>query len=334
MKDRIVIVGNSSIDNVITSDGVFHQSVCGGNCFHAAMAAGILSDKVSIITNIPNNYPEGNIVALEKHGVDVSCIRRKEKEVFLTELFVYEKNGDRKDGIFVNMTKNIDGQKLSENEVLKMITSDKSDSYTYNDFHVEYAPSIESISPDWNIRSLHLAPTTFSSFLSFLSLDVPIKTVDPGRFLIGMNYEDIIDIIKKTTVFIPSKKEMSYIFPQRDIVSSVVQLVRDSNRSIVCKIGHDGCILMSPNDYKCFHVGIYPEKEIVNLTGAGDSFCGALNAALVKGFSLLDSARIASVVAAKAIETVSAVDRNKIDWTFVSSEFKKVPYKEVDVEYC
>ncbi len=329
MKERIVFAGNSSIDNVITSDGVFHQGVCGGNCFHASMAASILSDKVAILANIPGNYPESNAEALRKQGIDTACLVRRDKAVAWNELFAYQENGDRIDGIFVDLDHDLDGKVLSRGEIDALIGSSRNDYYTYNDFRLEYPPVKEMLPSGWDIKAIHLAPAPLSSHLGFLSLDIPLKTLDPGKYLIGMPYADVLDLIRRTTVFIPSRKEMKWIFPDLDIVSSVQKLADDTGSSIVCKNGHDGCIVLDSHDGKCYRVGIYPEECIMNLTGAGDSFCGGLCSAMSIGYPLLDAARIATVIASKAIEVVSATDRNRVDSGFVLSAYADVSFEEV-----
>ncbi len=105
---------------------------------------------------------------------------------------------------------------------------------------------------------------------------------------------------------------MNYIFPQKDIIESTIKLGRDCNTHIVCKNGKDGCYVYDYKEDNCYAISTYPEKEIQNLTGAGDSFCGALNASLTLGYSLVDASRMGAVVSAKAIESISATERNKI----------------------
>ena len=84
---HIVIMGNCSIDNIIKADGTYHQHVCGGNSFHAAMAAGIIANNVSILVNVPENFPQRFIDDLNQHGIDTSLIKRREKSVIWEELF-------------------------------------------------------------------------------------------------------------------------------------------------------------------------------------------------------------------------------------------------------
>lgn len=326
---KILVIGNSSIDNVLKADNIFHQSISGGNSFHASMAAGIISQHVAILTNIPANYPKRYIDQLHDHGIDISLLSIKKTPVEWEELFVYQENGDRSDGIFINIHTDMDKKELTEDQVRELLDSARTDVYSYQDFRQEYVPDIETIPNDWDIASVHLAPTSLSVHEQVLAMDIPIKTLDPGKYLLELTYEQIKALVSKTTVFAPSKKEMHYIFPQENIIEATIKLGKDCNTHIICKNGKDGCYVYDNTEGNCYVVGTYPENEIQNLTGAGDSFCGALNASLTEGYSLIDAARMATVVSAKAIETISATDRNKINFEFVKKEFTNVLFRKV-----
>ena len=124
MINKSIFAGNSSIDNVITSDGVFHQNTCGGNCFHAAMAARILSEenRVAILSSVPENFPESIITSLNEHGIDTSLITHESEKVEWNELFVYGADGERRDGIFISLRSDLDGKVLSADEKKRLLS--------------------------------------------------------------------------------------------------------------------------------------------------------------------------------------------------------------------
>ncbi len=198
MKDRnILVIGNSSIDNVLKADNIFHQSISGGNSFHASMAAGIISKNVAILTNVPANYPKTYLNQLRKHGIDISFLSIKNINVEWEELFVYQENGDRSDGMYINLQTDMDGKELTENQVKALLESARSDVYSYQDFRQEHVPDIESIPNNWDITSVHLAPTSLSVHEKVLSMDIPIKTLDPGRYLLELDYDEIKALVSK-----------------------------------------------------------------------------------------------------------------------------------------
>lgn len=328
-KERVVVVGNSSIDSILTKESIFYKNVCGGNCFHASMAASVITDNVAIVTNIPYNYPEENIAKLKTNGIDTSLIKRRKESVECEELFIYKENGDRTDGLFINPHNYVNEKRLNREEIEALVNLASNDSYSYKDFRLQYEPCIDSFPSEWKIASVHIAPTTLVYSLKILNMDIPIITLDPGKYIQSMEYEKIKDMVKKSTVFCPSKKEMEWIFSKYTISESVLKLGKDTNTNIVCKNGGDGCLVYLREKKKVFKLSSFPTTKIKNLTGAGDSFCGALNASLYKGYSVLDSVCMATIVASSAIESISALDRNKIDISYILKNYKKIKIEEV-----
>lgn len=322
-----LVVGNSSLDNIVLSNGTFLRGVCGGNSFHAAMAASILSKDVAVLTAIPSNYPSIHLDRLSSRGVDVSMVKKCPKAVECEELFVYERNGDRRDNVFLdyNVLDALPLQ-LGLKEVDRLLSLD-CHGYSFKEFHDEFKPEFMDIPASWRLSSVHLAPTSLSVHKAFLGMNLGVVTLDPGRYLIGMPYEEVVDMVSRTMVFAPSRKEMSYIFPNIGLVDAVKRLGSDCGTNIVCKNGGDGSIVYDSSCGAVSSVGVFPSNP-VDFTGAGDSFCGALNVCLAKGIALVDAVRMATVVAAKAIETVGATQRDRIDSDFVEGHYMEVSVKK------
>lgn len=323
MIEKNLIVGNSSIDNVIFPDGTFYRGICGGNGFHSSMAASILSKDVALLSTVPSNFPLKYLKKLSASGIDISGVAICDKSVECEELFVYESNGDRQDGIFICKGMLDELPDMLSHIAVKKLCSCDAKGYSFKDFHNEFKPNARTIPAEWDIRSVHLAPTALDVCISFLDMKIETKTLDPGKYLIGMQYERVVELVSKTTVFAPSQKEMSYIFPGLSLFESVARLGIDGRTSVVCKNGGNGSVVYDAFDGCVYSVGVFPSAS-VDFTGAGDSFCGALSVCLSNGFSIIDSVRKATVVASKAIETVSAVERNKIGQEFVEKHYMDV----------
>ena len=85
------------------------------------------------------------------------------------------------------------------------------------------------------------------------------------------------DIVKLTDV------ELEHFFGEKDILKGSERLVREKNKLVAVTLGEDGCLLRNRNGY------VYQPTyavDVVDTTGAGDSFMGALLfQATRKGFS-------------------------------------------------
>jgi sugar/nucleoside kinase (ribokinase family) len=86
----------------------------------------------------------------------------------------------------------------------------------------------------------------------------------------------------------------------------VVRSLRDRGaRTVVLKLGAKGCAVFTPDAE--LHVPGFT-VPVVDTTGAGDCFAGAYVAALERGKSHLEAARLANAVGAMVVQTLGAVD--------------------------
>lgn len=310
MMKKNLVVGNSSIDNIVASDGTFYQHVCGGNAFQASVSASCFSQEVAILTVVPENFPLKYLAFLQKKGIDITGVKKIKGDLLKEELFIYQKNGDRIDNIFIQFDKDWHLEKLDSKAIdsLIFLAEENLGEDSYKVFRDTYRPSIGLLPSEWEYASIHIAPTKIESVLEALSLSSNVKTLDPGGYIKTMGYDEVLDVVKATDVFIPSKKEMQWIFGDLPLFEAFGKLTKDSSTSIVCKNGKEGCLVYDHSTRVKYSVGTYP-AEVKDFTGAGDFFCGALSVCYANGLTLLDAAKAGTIAAAKAIENVSIINR-------------------------
>lgn len=112
------------------------------------------------------------------------------------------------------------------------------------------------------------------------------------------------DLLTRVDVLIPNRGELARLAGAKEPRSSeeVAELALrlEGPESVVITLGAGGVLLVEKGEPT--HVPA-PEVEVVDSTGAGDAFCGALAAALARGSSLAEATRIG--VAAGALATTS-----------------------------
>lgn len=108
-----------------------------------------------------------------------------------------------------------------------------------------------------------------------------------------------IDVIEKVTYFTPNESEFNVIFPDLTVDEA---LRRYSNKMIVT-LGSRGVAYC--NGEKIIEIPSF-EVDILDTTGAGDTFNGALAFALTKDISLESSIKFANLAAAISIGKKSA----------------------------
>jgi sugar/nucleoside kinase (ribokinase family) len=88
--------------------------------------------------------------------------------------------------------------------------------------------------------------------------------------------------------------------------AAVVRALRDRGaKAVVLKLGGKGCAVFMDD---CeFHAPAFP-VPVVDTTGAGDCFAGAYLAALERGKSHAEAARMANAVGSMVVETLGAVE--------------------------
>ena len=108
------------------------------------------------------------------------------------------------------------------------------------------------------------------------------------------------DLLSRVDVLVPNEWELARMAgrsPADDSPSSLVELVRSvTSRDAVVTLGARGALVVaSSGDVS---LGAPPEVAVVDTTGAGDCFCGALCVALARGDTLVDAARYAVIAGA------------------------------------
>ncbi|NBK23605.1 MAG: carbohydrate kinase family protein [Spirochaetia bacterium] len=331
MQTSIVIVGNASIDSVVTEQGVIHPRLLGGNAFHAGMSAATFSDSVKVVAVVPKNFPLHALASLKTRGVDLSALVRSEESVTVGELFIYNEKGDRKE-LLAYLGEGDDAPRPIDKAELAALVQNQPDGslLSFPAFRQRNRVHGSDIPSPRQIRGMHLAPTALETHRECIALGAPIITLDPGSYLKTLSLDEVVELVNSVTVFLPSKKEMAWIFGDLSVLDALRVLARRSTSSIICKNGKEGCYVFSSEDSTIYELGTYP-SNVADYTGAGDFFCGAVITQLAAGRSVLAAARIATVTAASAIERMSIPARANLDRSEILSKEQQVPWRKLEV---
>lgn len=80
---------------------------------------------------------------------------------------------------------------------------------------------------------------------------------------------------------------------------------------VIIKLGADGCFIQESKDSVPEYVKAFSDIEVVDTTGAGDSFCSGFLAALSKGKSFSECARFANAMGALCVMNKGATSGTK-----------------------
>jgi len=111
--------------------------------------------------------------------------------------------------------------------------------------------------------------------------------------------DDVLDAARLVDVFVPSRAELTELTGRDDPERAADDLLAAGVRCVVVKLGGDGALVARPGSPPAW-VPAAP-AEVVDPTGAGDSFCGGFAAGLALGDDAVEAAWRGAVTAAAAI---------------------------------
>ncbi len=105
-------------------------------------------------------------------------------------------------------------------------------------------------------------------------------------------------VLQSCDILLPSGQEATMLTGDTDEETACYNLVARGIPIVVLKRGAQGCIVFT--DQHRTQIPAYPVEE-VDPTGAGDAFAGGFVVAMLRGMSVTEAARFASVIGALAV---------------------------------
>jgi ribokinase len=272
----VIIVGNLTIDDVIQPDGSSQMGTLGGNSVHACAAALIWVGGVGIVARCGADFPAPAIGRLREAGADTGGIRPIDGPT-VRNWVIYEADGSR-------------------NWVYR----------TPPGRSAEVAPRPGDIPAAWLDRKP--APVVHVAAMPLAAAAAIVRSVRDrasGAAITLDTHEDwrrgadVLDAARLVDVFLPSREELAELVGYDDPPRAAGELTAAGVKCVVVKMGGDGALVARPG-MPLAHAPA-GQVTVVDPTGAGDSFCGALAAGLALGDDVAGAARRGCATAAAAI---------------------------------
>jgi ribokinase len=118
----------------------------------------------------------------------------------------------------------------------------------------------------------------------------------------------VAEILKQVAAFLPSEMETRAFFPQLsgDLWAAAEAFGALGCGCVVLKLGAQGQYVYERASGRKWHVPAYPAR-LVDVTGAGDSYCGGFLVGLDQTGDPLEAALRGSVTASLVVEGVGAL---------------------------
>ena len=134
---------------------------------------------------------------------------------------------------------------------------------------------------------------------------VSLEVADP--FVVALKRDEMLELIEKEVDIVFLNEEEA-----KSLYESTPQAAFDKLQSlvetVVVKLGKDGSMAARNGETAC--AGIYP-ANLIDTTGAGDSYAAGFLYGYVNGFSLEQSAQLAARVASACVSQLGAVVRDR-----------------------
>ena len=288
--NEFLILGSIALDTIETKFGK-KENLLGGSATYATIGAGLYGSPIPIGI-VGDDYPEKGHEIFNSFSSNVDNIEKKPGRTFSWG-GKYHDNGDDRDTIFTDL-----GVFESFNPVVHS----------------------KNVNTPW-VFLANIHPSLQLSVLSQCKNN-PTVITDTMNLWIDTTLQELEKIIQKTNILLINESELSLITKNENILDSSKQILSMGPQKVVVKLGSKGARCISKNED--ISVGVYPLKDVVDPTGAGDVFGGGFVSGLIDKLSTSDSMLRGSALASFCIEEFGVNKLINIDKSDVEKRIESI----------
>jgi sugar/nucleoside kinase (ribokinase family) len=251
----VLIVGSTALDSIKTPKAS-NPRLLGGSASHAAVAAGFFGP-TQMVGVVGKDFPKRYIQLYERHGIDLEGLQIKPGKTFHWS-GEYEQNMNRRHTL------------ATELGVFETFSPELPASYRRSPYVLlaNIAPSLQLHVLEQMKRPKFVAADTMD-----LWLNIAMK--------------DLLQLIRRIDLFVLNDSEAGQLTGEDNVINALPKLHKLGPKYVIIKKGEHGSILSGPKG--SFIAPAYPLKNVVDPTGAGDSFVGGLMGYLAASKGGIDS---------------------------------------------
>jgi sugar/nucleoside kinase (ribokinase family) len=164
----------------------------------------------------------------------------------------------------------------------------------------DFSPRLSTVNK--NVPNVFLANIHPSLQLSVINqmAGKPLVVTDTMNLWIETTKNELLEVLKKSNILLINESEAELITGTNNIDRSAVQLQDLGPSTVVIKKGSSGAVLFHGEEK--VSIGAYPVKDVIDTTGAGDTFGGGFVSALASGGTFRDALIKGSALASICVE--------------------------------
>ena len=268
MTETILIIGSIALDTIENNRGK-REDLIGGSTTYATVAAG-RSVPVNVVGVIGNDFPDEGLEIYQRYANSLVDLQCKEGNTFRWGSR-YGENMDSRETLFTDLG-------------------------VFSDF----SPRLSTVNK--NVSNVFLANIHPSLQLSVINqmAGKPLIVTDTMNLWIETTKNELLEVLKKSDILLINESESELISGTDNIDRSAVQLQGLGPSTVVIKKGSSGAVLFHGEEK--VSIGAYPVKDVIDTTGAGDTFGGGFVSALASGGTFRDALIKGSALASICVE--------------------------------
>jgi sugar/nucleoside kinase (ribokinase family) len=236
----LVVVGSVALDSVETPFGA-RENVLGGSATYFSAAASLLT-KVAVVGVVGDDFPLGDLDFLRKRGVDLEGLEKVAGRTFRWK---------GKYGFDLNSAQTLDTQlNVFEHFEPRLGAAARKAERIF----------LGNIDPDLQIRVLDQAERP------------RLVCADTMNFWISGKRASLLKLLPRVDVLMVNDSEVRQLAGEPSVIKAARAAQKMGVKNVVVKRGEYGALLVGPEE--SFFAPAFPLADVVDPTGAGDSFAG------------------------------------------------------------
>lgn len=296
---EILVIGSLAYDSISTPFGKADR-ILGGSANYFSLAASLYS-KVRVVGVVGEDYEEKNLELLTKRNVDLRGLQKQPGKTFH---WTGKYEGDMNEAITLKTDLNV-----FEHFNPQIPAEYKNSSYVF----------LANIDPVLQLRVLE-------------QIEKPkLVASDTMNFWITSKLPELKKVLSKVDVLLINEGEADLISKKPNAIAAAREILEMGPKAVVVKRGEYGFVLYTKEGY--FILPAFPIADVVDPTGAGDTFAGAFFGYLAKQNSDFDIATLKNACVQGVLLSSFTVQSFGVDklasltWTDVEerqSEYRKI----------
>src|SRR5579883_1329230 len=302
-RPRVIVVGNLTIDDVVLPDGTTRMASVGGNSIYATLGARLWQPSVGVVTRRGEDFPREHSDALHVPGVMTGGIVDILSPT-VRNWVIYEANGERR---WLYRTPRERSREVAVQPADLPVTWLEGEPPPV--VHVTAMPLDAAEAIVETVR--RLAPHA-------------VITLDTHEDYVVDYRQRLRALAAKVDAFLPSRSELADLVGYDDPLRALGSLVELPTPIIVIKMGEKGALVWQKAGETLHEVAIV-SGPVLDVTGAGDAFCGGFAAGLSLGDDALKAAQRGVISASYAVASFGSMSLAHVEPVVAQSRFLTSP---------